>query len=75
MPGRPSFAGGWQARSGVGRSRSQPAHRTSAAAAMLLPRAAAAGRIFSLGLCSLSGHQLAGEERFQLELHADGSVW
>ena len=33
-----------------------------------------AGRRFSLGLCSLTGHQLAGEERFQVELHADGSV-
>lgn len=35
----------------------------------------AAGRRFALGLCSLNGHQLAGEERFQVELHADGSVW
>lgn len=33
------------------------------------------GRRFAVGLCSLNGHQLAGEERFQVELHADGSVW
>lgn len=34
-----------------------------------------AGKRFAVGMCSLAGHQLAGEERFQLELHADGSVW
>lgn len=33
------------------------------------------GRRFALGLNSLTGHQLAGEERFAVELHADGSVW
>lgn len=33
------------------------------------------GRRFALGLCSLNGHQLAGEERFAVELHADGAVW
>ncbi|GAB4814132.1 hypothetical protein N2152v2_001178 [Parachlorella kessleri] len=33
------------------------------------------GRRFSTALCSLTGHQLAGEERFSVELHADGSVW
>ncbi|KAL4447421.1 hypothetical protein ABPG75_004640 [Micractinium tetrahymenae] len=33
------------------------------------------GRRFVLGLCSLNGHQLAGEERFCVELHADGSVF
>lgn len=35
----------------------------------------AAGKRFALGMCSLDGHQLAGEERFAVELHADGSVW
>jgi hypothetical protein len=34
-----------------------------------------AGKRFALGMCSLDGHQLAGEERFAVELHADGSVW
>ena len=34
-----------------------------------------AGQRFAVGLSSLTGHQLAGEERFQVELHADGSVW
>ncbi|KAL4427456.1 hypothetical protein ABPG77_000745 [Micractinium sp. CCAP 211/92] len=33
------------------------------------------GRRFVLGLCSLNGHQLAGEERFCVELHGDGSVF
>eukprot|EP00887_Chlorella_sp_A99_P000809 scaffold5.g809.t1 len=33
------------------------------------------GRRFAVGLASLNGHQLAGEERFSVELHADGSVW
>lgn len=33
------------------------------------------GRRFAVGLASLTGHQLAGEERFSVELHADGSVW
>ncbi|KAI8471612.1 MAG: hypothetical protein J3K34DRAFT_520428 [Monoraphidium minutum] len=33
------------------------------------------GRRFAVGLASLSGHLLAGEERFSVELHADGSVW
>ncbi|PSC68732.1 hypothetical protein C2E20_7698 [Micractinium conductrix] len=33
------------------------------------------GRRFALGLSSLHGHQLAGEERFSVELHADGSVF
>ncbi|EFN59596.1 hypothetical protein CHLNCDRAFT_132985 [Chlorella variabilis] len=33
------------------------------------------GMRFSVGMSSLTGHQLAGEERFQVELHADGSVW
>ncbi|WIA39695.1 hypothetical protein OEZ86_005758 [Tetradesmus obliquus] len=33
------------------------------------------GKRFALGMCSLDGHQLAGEERFAVELHADGSVW
>ncbi|KIY99763.1 hypothetical protein MNEG_8198 [Monoraphidium neglectum] len=33
------------------------------------------GRRFAVGLASLSGHLLAGEERFAVELHSDGSVW
>eukprot|EP00882_Tetradesmus_deserticola_P003104 GHRQ01003294.1.p1 GENE.GHRQ01003294.1~~GHRQ01003294.1.p1 ORF type:complete len:214 (+),score=38.96 GHRQ01003294.1:64-705(+) len=33
------------------------------------------GQRFALGMCSLSGHQLAGEERFAVDMHADGSVW
>ena len=38
-------------------------------------RAGPAGKRFAVGLSSLTGHQLAGEERFQVEMHADGSVW
>jgi hypothetical protein len=34
-----------------------------------------AGSRFAVGLASLSGHLLAGEERFAVEQHADGSVW
>lgn len=34
-----------------------------------------AGKRFAVGMHSLTGHQLAGEERFQVELHQDGSVW
>lgn len=33
------------------------------------------GSRFAVGLASLSGHLLAGEERFAVEQHADGSVW
>jgi len=33
------------------------------------------GRRFAMGMCSLNGHMLAGEERFQVEMLADGSVW
>jgi len=33
------------------------------------------GRRFAVGLASLGGHLLAGEERFAVELHSDGSVW
>ncbi|KAI3429326.1 hypothetical protein D9Q98_005421 [Chlorella vulgaris] len=33
------------------------------------------GKRFAVGMHSLTGHQLAGEERFQVELHQDGSVW
>jgi hypothetical protein len=39
------------------------------------PPARRAGQRFALGLSSLNGHQLAGEERFSVELHEDGSVW
>lgn len=33
------------------------------------------GRRFTVGLASLSGHLLAGEERFAVEYRSDGSVW
>jgi hypothetical protein len=33
------------------------------------------GKRFAVGLASLSGHLLAGEERFAVELQGDGSVW
>jgi hypothetical protein len=33
------------------------------------------GKRFAVGMCSLEGHQLAGEERFQVEMLPDGSVW
>ena len=39
------------------------------------PGSVLAGKRFAVGLSSLTGHQLAGEERFQVEMHADGSVW
>lgn len=34
-----------------------------------------AGKRFSVGMCSLEGHQLAGEERFAVDMLPDGSVW
>lgn len=46
-----------------------------------VPAAAAAsvclrpGKRFSVGMCSLEGHQLAGEERFAVDMLPDGSVW
>lgn len=34
-----------------------------------------AGKRFAVGMCSLEGHQLAGEERFAVDMLPDGSVW
>jgi uncharacterized protein (UPF0548 family) len=44
---------------------------------MLLVAAAgvSAGKRFAVGMCSLEGHQLAGEERFAVDMLPDGSVW
>lgn len=55
----------------LGWLRCRPASRPSCGPALRL----CAGKRFAVGMCSLAGHQLAGEERFQLELHEDGSVW
>jgi uncharacterized protein (UPF0548 family) len=33
------------------------------------------GKRFAVGMCSLEGHQLAGEERFVVDMLPDGSVW
>lgn len=33
------------------------------------------GKRFAVGMCSLEGHQLAGEERFAVDMLPDGSVW
>lgn len=82
-----TYASGGSSGGGSSSMYSQPGHRFGVEAPTALtagktPRAAQrrphsccpAGRRFVLGLCSLDGHQLAGEERFCVEMHADGSV-
>lgn len=41
----------------------------------LSPSLSCAGKRFAVGMCSLQGHQLAGEERFAVDMLPDGSVW